>query len=287
MGDVEAEDEKEEEDEGTVRKETVAERRARILKQKETGVKQGGLKKPKGNASGTKKTPAARRGRSVDSVTSRSSSGTKKRAASKTKRARSVDSAFSTVQGEGSKDSEDSSDSQASKRRKSKGRKSASFATKKVAKEKKKEKESYAAKAKLPPKENWIYSTIVKYSMKVGPCKSTRGEVYGRLGKAFVIMQKQDPTCAIGDIFNAKSTPLRTPGAFPQVGDHGKFCRHFTVDGEYDWQWDDGIKGNQVRSFIGSFILLSDKDPKDIFKWARVDLRGTQGEYEIKPMQEL
>jgi hypothetical protein len=207
---------------------------------------------------------------------------------------------FPRCRGDGSKDSKDSEDSQASKRRKSKGRKSASFAndiqdnegktvsTKKVAKEnKKKEKESYAAKAKLPPKDSWIYSTIIKYSMKVGPCKSTRGEVYGRLGKAFVIMQKQDPTCAVGNIFNAKSTPLRTPGAFPQVGDHGKFCRHFTVDGEYDWQWDDGIKGNQVRSFFGSFILLSDKDPKDIFKWARVDLRGTQGEYEIKLMQEL
>jgi hypothetical protein len=308
MAEAETEVEKDESEGGTARKETVEERRARIAKQKETGVKtkkggvgagKGGLKKTKDGAAGKKKMPAPRRGRSVDSSASRASSGSRRRAPSKSKRARSVDSAFSTVNGDGSKDSEDSEDSQASKRKKTGGRKSASFAkdiqdnegktasTKKVAKEKKKEKESYAAKAKLPPKTSWIYNTVIKYNMKIGPCKSTRGEVYGRLSKAFVILQKQDPTCAIGDIYNAKSTPLRTPGSFPQVGDHGKFCRHFTVDGEYEWQWDDGIKGNQMRTFVGSYILLSDKDPVDIFKWARVDLRGTQGEYEIKPMQEL
>jgi hypothetical protein len=57
------------------------------------------LKKPTGEAPSKRKTPATRRGRSVDSAASRSSSGTRKRATSKTKRARSVDSAFSTVQG--------------------------------------------------------------------------------------------------------------------------------------------------------------------------------------------
>jgi hypothetical protein len=68
MADVDAEGEKEEVKGGTVRKETVAERRAPILKQKETGVTlktggegkgKGGLKKPKGDASNKKKTPAA------------------------------------------------------------------------------------------------------------------------------------------------------------------------------------------------------------------------------------
>ena len=48
--------------------------------------------------------------------------------------------------------------------------------------------------------------------------------------------------------------------------------------------WRDG----QSRTFTGSFILLSDKEPEELFRWIRVDLRqAVDATYSIKEIQEL
>jgi hypothetical protein len=101
--------------------------------------------------------------------------------------------------------------------------------------------QSYADKAKLPKKKNWAYEKILYYSMKVGKCTSTTGEVYGRLGNSFGVFLKQDPTCAIGNIYNAKKEPLRSPADF-NFNSHCTFQQYFTVDEETDLRFDDGIK---------------------------------------------
>ncbi len=113
---------------------------------------------------------------------------------------------------------------------------------------------TYADKTKTPEKTEWIYDVIMYYSMKVGKCPSTTGEVYSRLGNAFGILHKEDPTCAIGNIKNAKKTPLRSPAEF-NFDSHGKFQQYFTVDEETDWQFDDGIKQDKPRTFQGSLFF--------------------------------
>ena len=148
---------------------------------------------------------------------------------------------------------------------------------------------TYADKAKMPEKTDWIYDVIMYYSMKVGKCSSTTGEVYSRLANAFAILHKEDPTCAIGNIFNAKKTPLRSPAEF-NFDSHGKFQQHFTVDEETDWQFDDGIKQDKPRTFQGSFILMSDRNPRELLSYCRVDLRKQlkgNGSIGIKEIQEL
>jgi hypothetical protein len=127
------------------------------------------------------------------------------------------------------------------------------------------------------------------YSMKVGKCPSTTGEVYSHLGNSFGEFLKQDPTCATGNIFNAKKKPLRSPAEF-NFDSHGTFQQYFTVDEETDWQFDDGIKQDKPRTFQGSFILLSDQNPVDLLHFCRVDVRKQlkgNGSISIKEIQEL
>jgi hypothetical protein len=149
--------------------------------------------------------------------------------------------------------------------------------------------QSYADKAKVPEKTEWFYDRIMFYSMKVGKCPSTTGEVYSRLGNSFGEFLKQDPTCAIGNIFNAKKKPLRSPADF-NFNSHGTFQQYFTVDEETDWQFNDGIKQDKPRTFQGSFILLSDQNSVDLLRFCRVDVRKQlkgNGSIGIKEIQEL
>ena len=87
---------------------------------------------------------------------------------------------------------------------------------------------------------------------------------------------------------NEKKKPIRSPGEFPKDGEHGRYQRHFTQDGELEWSWDNNITDKNPRSFNGSFILLSDKNPTELFNYCRVDLRNqVKGVYKLKPIQEL
>eukprot|EP00956_Cyclotella_meneghiniana_P013587 scaffold19721_cov38-Cyclotella_meneghiniana.AAC.5 len=161
--------------------------------------------------------------------------------------------------------------------------------TKKHAKAAKKGK-SYSEKTKTPEKTTWPYRTYIFWTMKVGKVPNTCAEVYKRHTDAFRILQQCDPVCAIADHMNEKSKPLRSPGDFPKpaIGEHGRYQRYFTLDNEKDWSFNNEIKANAPRTFVGTFILLSDKDPHDLFNFCRVDLQnGVNGTYKVKPIQEL
>lgn len=148
---------------------------------------------------------------------------------------------------------------------------------------------SYSDKAKAPEKTSWKFEKVVYYSLKVGKCASTTGEVYSRLGGGFGILLREDSTCAIANFHDRKKKPLRSAAEF-NFTSHGTFQQYFTVDEETDWQFDDGIKADKPRSFLGSFILLSDVDPVDLFKFTRVDLRKQlkgNGSMGIKEIQQL
>ena len=292
------------------------ERAARIAEQKRTGIK---VRKPKdgewnkakknnqdksktqenqnaAKASGQKK-PGRARGRSVDSISrnksgvsaSKTTSGKTDGKRTKKSRGESVDSGLSKI----SKDSSAASEATSPKRKKS-----AAFAegipnnegkTASTRKQQKaKDKESYARKAAKEKKTGWAYTTIIKWTMRLGQCRSTCAEVYSRHKKAFTIMQTYDATCSIADHMNPKSSPLRSPGDFPSENEHGRYQRFFTLDNEQDWSWDNNITNSNPRNFAGSFILLSDKEPVELFRFIRVDLRNqVQGVYEIKAIQEL
>jgi hypothetical protein len=283
------------------RKETPSERKQRLALQKDIGkrIPVGGLSDYLASVEGTqdapidvdstKKTPAvARTGRprSSRSLDSKSSGRNK---AARSARGASVDSAASS---KNISDEEDDEDDTLTRR------KSASFkegtlnnegktaSTKKNAREKKKE--SYANKAKLPPKKEWAHSCIVTFNLRVGAVKSTCGEVYKRVGDAYAILQKYDPMLAIQDNENPKAEPIRSLGEWPVVGQHGRWQRFFTLDNELDWSWDNNIKADKPRTFVGSFTILSDNDPEEMFRYCRVDLRTTvNGVFEIKHLQEL
>lgn len=56
------------------------------------------------------------------------------------------------------------------------------------------------------------------------------------------------------------------------------------IGSETDWQWE-AVKGDKPRNFCGAFILLSDKPPKEILHYVRVDLgRSFKGSVRIKEM---
>lgn len=258
--------------------------------------------------------PAAARGRGRPACgkTRRSSVPASTRAKLKgatRKRSSSVDSSFTTVSGK--KQQSDSSSSGSSDKRKrssttsaaktgTKTPKSAKFSdgipnnegktasTKKAVRAKKAgSSSSYAEKAKSPKKSNWAHSTVLEYKIKVGACKSTCTEVYSRLSEILRVIQLFEPDCAIGDLRNAKAASLRSPAEF-KFSMHGAFQRHFSVDNETDWQWDDNITEKNPRNFAGSFILLSDKTAKEILEYCRVDLRRhVGGHVGIKSIQEL
>ena len=281
------------------------ERAARIAEQKRTGVK---VRKPKDgewkevnkektkgaghkkSAAAEMKTPAAKttkkgRGRSVDSAARKSSTTAT--------RGTSVDSGLSRMSTESAAASEATQETSSSKRKKS-----AAFAagipenegkTASTRKQQKaKDKESYAKKAAKEKKTVWGYSTIIKFQMRLGQCRSTCAEVYSRHKKMFTILQTYDASCTIQDHMNAKAPSLRSPGDFPSENEHGRYQRYFTLDGEQDWLWDNNITNSNPRNFIGSFILLSDKNPVEMFRYVRVDLRNqVQAVYEIKSIQEL
>lgn len=149
--------------------------------------------------------------------------------------------------------------------------------------------DSYADKAKAPKKSSWENEKILYYSFKVGKCNSTTGEVYSRLGNTFGVFHKEDPTCAVRNISDSSKEPLRSPAEF-NFSTHGTFQQYFTVDDEVDWQFDDGIKQDKPRTFVGSFILMSDLDPEELVRRCRVDLRKAckgNGSVGIKEIQEL
>ena len=285
---------------------------ARIAEQKATGKKVRSKKDDAAEGEKEKDKPARGRSRSRDkaqqkrgvsksSVRSASISlptNNRRRSLSKPRKNRtsSVDSSHSRTPKSGG----DSDDSKAGDKRKTpSSSKSAKFAadvkdnegktasTKKAAREKKKG-DTYASKASKEKKTTWQYTTVVAFSMKVGKCKSTCGEVYGRHKQALSVLQTCDPECSIADHVNMKVKPIRSPGEFPKEGEHGRYQRHFTLNNEVDWSWDDTITDKNPRSFHGSFILLSDKEPGELFRYSRVDLRNqVKGEYKIKPIQEL
>jgi hypothetical protein len=287
------------------RKETPQERKQRLALQKEIGQKipVGGLKDylaaQEDNDEEMEELPRPApkrrgpRGRSLDSQQDKRSASKKAASRRSQSRGSSVDSTFTRKSGKG-EDSDESEEDESSKGR----RKSTSFqegtlnnegktaSTKKVAREKKKE--SYANKASLPPKKTWVYQRVVNYVLRVGAVKSTCGEVYKRVADAFAVLQQYDPTVAIQDADNPKADPIRSLGEWPKVGQHGRWQRFFKTDGELKWTWDDNIKADKPRTFVGNFILLSDKDPEEIFNYCRVDLRTTvKGEFSIKEIQEL
>jgi hypothetical protein len=160
--------------------------------------------------------------------------------------------------------------------------------TKKQVKIKRKEKhESYASKASTQPKKQWIYSTIMTFSTRVGQCNDVPKEMYGRVSQILTAFQFHDKECAFGDISKAKSAPIRSPAEFATWKTHVNFIRHFTLDYETDWQWQP-VKGDKPRNFNSAFILLSDKTAEEILQYVRVDLQRTfKGMVQIKQMQEL
>ena len=225
----------------------------------------------------------------------------------KSSRSKSVDTATSSK-----KDAENSDASAGSKRRATEkpametpDAKTASFAdgtlnnegktavTKEKLKAEKaaKKGQTYVSKVKVAEKKSWPHRTYIFWTMKVSKTPNTCAVVYKRHADMFKILQACDPTCAIADHMNEKSKPLRSPGEFPKpgvIGEHAKYQRFFTLDNEQEWSFDNKIKANQPRSMAGSFILLSDKDPHDIFKFSRVDLNnGVEALYRVKPLQEL
>lgn len=279
-----------------------AELAARIAEQKRTGRKQ--KKAPVVDVEGFtevtresgQKTAKGKptRGRSIESTGSNRSRGasvpaSKKKPSGSKKAARgsSVDSGISKM-------STDSKSTTSSPKRK----KSATFAagvpnnegkTASLKKQQKvnKEKDSYAKKAGKSKKTTWVYEKIIKFSMKFGRCKNPCIEVYDRHKKMMDILQSCDQTCAIADYINRKSPPLYSPGEFPREKEHGRYQRYFTLDDEQDWSWDP-IGDGQSRTFTGSFILLSDKEPEELFRWIKVDLRqSVDAVYCIKEIQEM
>lgn len=124
-------------------------------------------------------------------------------------RGKSVDSAFSTVDGEGGSDSSGSNST--SKRKPSPSlpghndsakKKSAKFqddipnnegktaSTKKQAKIKRNERrESYASKASVEPKKEWIYSTIMSFNTRVGKYEDVPKDIYGRVAHIMTAFQ--------------------------------------------------------------------------------------------------
>lgn len=138
-------------------------------------------------------------------------------------------------------------------------------------------------------KKSWNFEKILYYSFKVDKCPSTTGKVYSHIENSFAIFLREDPTCAIANIYNTNQEPLRSPAEF-NFASHGTFQEYFTVDEETDWQFDDGIKANKPRSFLGSFILLSNLNTVDLLKFCRVDLHKQckgNGSIGIKEIQEL
>jgi hypothetical protein len=238
------------------------------------------------------------RGRSVPAKTG----GGKNRS----RRGKSVDSAFSIADGD--KGSGSSGSSSAGKRKPSPSppadssakKKTAKFpddipnnegktaSTKKQAKIKRKERpESYASKASAEPKKEWIYSTIMTFDTRVGQCTDPAKEMYSRVSHIMTAFQFHDKECAFGDISNAKSDPIRSPAEFATWKNHVPFLRHFALDYETDWQWQP-VKGDKPRNFKGAFVLLSDKNPEEILKYTHVDLqRMFKGNVAVKQMQEI
>jgi hypothetical protein len=109
------------------------------------------------------------------------------------------------------------------------------------------------------------------------------------LGNSFGVFHKEDPTCAVRHISDPNKEPLRSPAEF-NFSTHGTFQQYFTVDDEVDWQFDDGIKQDKPRTFVGSFILMTDLDPDELVRRCRVDLRKAckgNGSVGIKEIQEL
>ena len=222
------------------------------------------------------------------------------------KRGKSVDSAFSTV--DGAKGSDSSSGSSSGKRKPSPSPPEDSSATKKTAKfqedipnnegktastkkqakiKKKERRESYANKAEAEPKKEWIYSTIMTFDTRVGQCNDPAKEMYSRVSHILTAFQFHDKECAFGDISNAKSKSIRSPAEMATWKNHVPFLRHFALDYETDWQWQP-VKGDKPRNFKGAFVLLSDKTPEEILRYTRVDLqRMFKGSVAVKQMQEI
>jgi hypothetical protein len=111
--------------------------------------------------------------------------------------------------------------------------------------------------------------------------------MYTRLAETLRILQRRDTECAIRDAYNGKAEPLRSPGEFPKQGDdHGKFERHFSIDDEVPWTWDDNIKKDRPRRFVGTFWLLSDVLTYELLNYSRINLRiQNKIELEVKPLQ--
>lgn len=146
--------------------------------------------------------------------------------------------------------------------------------TKKRVKDQKKNSGTYTSKAAQPKKTTWGYCTAVRFTTSLGVCPSTTGGMYTRLAETLRILQRRDTECAIRDAYNGKAEPLRSPGEFPKQGDdHGKFERHFSIDDEVPWTWDDNIKKDRPRRFVGTFWLLSDVPTYELLNYARVNLR--------------
>jgi hypothetical protein len=105
----------------------------------------------------------------------------------------------------------------------------------------------------------------MEYKTRVVKCSNMTSEMYSRQAAVLRVFQEHDPECAIGDHINAKADPLRLPGEF-KFKSHAPYMRQYKLDYEPNWQWD-AIKGNKPRKFNGSFILLSDKPPREILSF--------------------
>lgn len=249
---------------------------------------------------GKKRINKARRGRSVDSsLSDRKQRGRPRGEGRKTAtRGKSVDSSISSRRSSkvGSSDSDSSKGKRKAANETPKSGKFAKFqegipnnegktaSTKKHVRAKKKE--SYADKATKDVKKNWAYKTIMTFETKVGKCNDVPKEMYKRMASILKTYQTLDGECAIGDCINEKAEPIRSPGEMNWTS-HVPFQRHFVLDWQPDWQWDK-ITGANPRTFRGAFILLSDKDPVELMKFTRVDLRNAfKGIVDIKEMQEL